>query len=204
MPTLSGMRRRGFPPEAIRSFAEEVGVAKRDSVIDVARLENIAEGLDWLIQRRVGLVNLSLEGPDNSALGRVIGLAADKGMVMVAAAGNAGQPRVAYPAADTHVIAVTAVDAAKRLYRRASYGAEIDFAAPGVDILVPRRRGTGFESGTSFASAIATGLIAHETQSRAISADDIRRRLAARSEDLGEKGRDAHFGWGLMKASGCR
>jgi glutaminyl-tRNA synthetase len=39
MPTLSGMRRRGYTPEAIRNFADQVGVARRENVIDVARLE---------------------------------------------------------------------------------------------------------------------------------------------------------------------
>jgi len=40
MPTISGFRRRGYTPEAIRAFAEEVGVAKRENVIDVALLEH--------------------------------------------------------------------------------------------------------------------------------------------------------------------
>ncbi|RME44252.1 MAG: glutamine--tRNA ligase/YqeY domain fusion protein, partial [Caldilineae bacterium] len=40
MPTLSGMRRRGYTPEAIRNFAERVGVAKKDSVVDIALLEH--------------------------------------------------------------------------------------------------------------------------------------------------------------------
>ncbi len=39
MPTLSGMRRRGYPPTAIREFAERVGIAKRDNVIDLSLLE---------------------------------------------------------------------------------------------------------------------------------------------------------------------
>ena len=39
MPTLSGLRRRGYTPEAIRSFCERIGVAKRDSMVDVALLE---------------------------------------------------------------------------------------------------------------------------------------------------------------------
>ncbi|MDT8415606.1 MAG: glutamine--tRNA ligase/YqeY domain fusion protein [Flavobacteriaceae bacterium] len=39
MPTLSGMRRRGYTPEAIRKFAETVGIAKRDNVIDMSLLE---------------------------------------------------------------------------------------------------------------------------------------------------------------------
>jgi len=40
MPTISGFRRRGYTPESIRSFCEEIGVAKRDSVVDVAMLEH--------------------------------------------------------------------------------------------------------------------------------------------------------------------
>jgi glutaminyl-tRNA synthetase len=40
MPTLSGLRRRGYTPEAIRSFCEEIGVAKANSTIQIARLEN--------------------------------------------------------------------------------------------------------------------------------------------------------------------
>jgi glutaminyl-tRNA synthetase len=40
MPTISGLRRRGFTPESIRNFAEKVGVAKRDNVIDLALLEH--------------------------------------------------------------------------------------------------------------------------------------------------------------------
>jgi glutaminyl-tRNA synthetase len=40
MPTISGLRRRGYPPEAIRAFADRVGVAKRDSVVDLALLEH--------------------------------------------------------------------------------------------------------------------------------------------------------------------
>ena len=40
MPTISGLRRRGYTPKSIRKFAEELGVTKRDSIIDVVRLEN--------------------------------------------------------------------------------------------------------------------------------------------------------------------
>ena len=41
MPTISGMRRRGYPPEAIRSFCDEIGVAKADSLIDMDMLEHV-------------------------------------------------------------------------------------------------------------------------------------------------------------------
>jgi glutaminyl-tRNA synthetase len=54
MPTLSGMRRRGITPEAIRTFIDEVGVAKADSVIDLAFLEHcIRQDLDPRTARRM-------------------------------------------------------------------------------------------------------------------------------------------------------
>jgi glutaminyl-tRNA synthetase len=45
MPTLSGLRRRGVPPEALRDFSERVGLAKRESVVDVALLEHCVRDL---------------------------------------------------------------------------------------------------------------------------------------------------------------
>ena len=40
MPTISGLRRRGYTPESIKHFSDEIGVTKRDTVVDVAKLEN--------------------------------------------------------------------------------------------------------------------------------------------------------------------
>ena len=42
LPTIAGLRRRGYPPEAIRSFCEQIGVARSDSVVDLAFLEHCA------------------------------------------------------------------------------------------------------------------------------------------------------------------
>ena len=58
MPTLSGLRRRGYTPESIRNFAEDVGITKRDSVIDVVRLENsLREELNKKAPRVLGVLN---------------------------------------------------------------------------------------------------------------------------------------------------
>jgi glutaminyl-tRNA synthetase len=52
MPTLTGMRRRGYTPEAIRSFCEKIGVAKKDSMVDVALLEHaIRDDLNQKVKR---------------------------------------------------------------------------------------------------------------------------------------------------------
>ena len=56
MPTISGMRRRGFPPEAIRAFCERIGVNKRDSMVDVALLEHcVRERLNDIAPRIMGV-----------------------------------------------------------------------------------------------------------------------------------------------------
>lgn len=58
MPTLSGLRRRGVPPEAIRTFCERIGVARRDSVVDMALLEHcIREDLNRTAPRVMAVLN---------------------------------------------------------------------------------------------------------------------------------------------------
>ncbi len=58
MPTLSGMRRRGFTPESIRKFMDEVGVAKRDNVMEITKLESILRNdLNKHSQRRMAVLN---------------------------------------------------------------------------------------------------------------------------------------------------
>ncbi|MBE0638160.1 MAG: glutamine--tRNA ligase/YqeY domain fusion protein [Bacteroidales bacterium] len=70
MPTISGLRRRGYTPESLRVFAEKVGVAKRDNVIDVALLEySIREDLNrssWRVMAVLNPVKLIITNyPDN-------------------------------------------------------------------------------------------------------------------------------------------
>lgn len=58
MPTISGLKRRGYSPESILNFAEDVGVTKRDSIIDVVRLENaLREDLNKRAPRVLGVLN---------------------------------------------------------------------------------------------------------------------------------------------------
>ena len=57
MPTLSGLRRRGYTPEAIRNFCERIGVAKRNSVVDIAMLEHcLREDLNQRAPRMMGVL----------------------------------------------------------------------------------------------------------------------------------------------------
>jgi len=57
LPTLSGLRRRGVPPESIRVFCDRIGVAKRDSVVDMAMLEHcVRENLNLTAPRRMAVL----------------------------------------------------------------------------------------------------------------------------------------------------
>ncbi len=58
MPTLAGLRRRGYTPEAIRAFCERIGVAKRENIVDIANLEHaIREDLNVRAPRVMGVLN---------------------------------------------------------------------------------------------------------------------------------------------------
>jgi glutaminyl-tRNA synthetase len=72
IPTLAGMRRRGFTPEAIRNFCERIGVAKNDSVIDMALLENsIREDLNERAPRVMAVLHPLRVVIDNYPEGQV-------------------------------------------------------------------------------------------------------------------------------------
>ena len=72
MPTLAGMRRRGFPPGAIRNFCERIGMAKRDNVVDVALLEHcVREELNQRAPRVMGVLRPLRVVIDNYPEGQV-------------------------------------------------------------------------------------------------------------------------------------
>jgi glutaminyl-tRNA synthetase len=58
MPTVSGLRRRGYTPESIKNFSDEIGVTKRDAIVDVAKLENaLREDLNKKAPRVMGVLD---------------------------------------------------------------------------------------------------------------------------------------------------
>ena len=102
---------------------------------------------------------MSFAGPRDPSLERALKAAHDKGIVLIAAAGNAGpKSPPLYPGADPNVIAVTATDVNDKLFTGANRGRYIAVAAPGVDILVPAPDNTyQLTTGTSVASAEVSG-----------------------------------------------
>jgi len=169
---------------------------------DASDVYTLVRGLDYLVSRKVDVINLSLAGPDNKVLERSVARASEADVLLVAAAGNEG-PRAGpvFPAAYPSVLAVTAVDRNKKPYRRAGQGEHIDIAAPGVDVWTAASiSGARLKTGTSFAapfvSAAAAAWRAGLPDAKAAEAMEALTRAA---EDLGNPGKDHVFGWGLIR-----
>jgi hypothetical protein len=164
---------------------------------------NILKGLDWAVANGARVINMSFAGPPDPALHRSLVAAHKKGIVLVAAAGNAGpKSPPLYPAADPDVIAVTATDADDKLFAQSNRGHYIAVAAPGTQILVAIP-GSGYEvsSGTSYSAAEVSGIVALMLERRQdLSPNKVRDILLATAKDLGPKGRDVMFGAGLADA----
>jgi subtilisin family serine protease len=144
---------------------------------------------------------MSLSGPPNAVLQAAITRATQAGHVIVAAVGNAGPAAPPlYPAAYPEVLAVTAVDSARRIYRRANRGVHVEFSAPGVDVPAAAAQGIAAYSGTSFASPYVAALTAldHRRPDQQ-AATQIRQSLRTNAIDLGVPGRDAIYGFGLAR-----
>jgi len=162
---------------------------------------NIIRGLDYAIAHNAKIVNMSFAGPQDPALAQELQVAREKGILIVAAAGNAGpQSPPLYPGADPNVLAVTATDAHDGLFSGANQGDYIALAAPGVNVLVPAPNAkVQYTTGTSVASANVSGvaaLLLAEAPSR--SPEDIRDILVRTAKHLGAPGTNPQFGAGLV------
>jgi subtilisin family serine protease len=167
----------------------------------LSEARDLVRALDWLMKRRVPVINMSLAGPPNEVLKAAIKRAVDAGHLIVAAVGNGGpaSPPL-YPAAYDGVIAVTAVDGGQHVYRRANRGTHVQLAAMGVDVLAAAPAGTTTYSGTSFASPYVAALAAMEYRSLdPQKAHAVKESLRDNAQDLGPPGRDEVYGFGLAR-----
>jgi len=193
-----GQGLEGFAPNA-ELFAASA-FYRRNDYDEGATTISLAKSIDWLIGENVDVINMSLAGPPNAILEKVLKTAQEKGIMVVAAAGNAGpaSPPL-YPAAYDGVIAVTAVDGDNQVYRWANQGEHLDFAALGVSVPTVRSTGGfGMETGTSIATAYITAALAREKVEFGRDASHAVEALSQVAVDLGETGRDPVFGYGLL------
>jgi serine protease len=192
--------------------------------------EVIARGIRFAARRGAKVINLSLNfGPavTREQIPEVLSAldyANRRGSLVVAAAGNSGAAEVAYPALAPHVLAVGATTENGCLASFSNHGVGIDLVAPGGGSdasldgdpnCTARRYGrpiyqttsrAAFDLiGTSMATAhvsataalaIASGVLGVKPGPRA-----LERQLLRTARDLGERGYDARYGWGLLNAA---
>ena len=184
---------------AIRAFAP---TGKTDESTSLAILKSV----DWAVSNGARVINMSFAGPRDPELALAFAAAAKKGVVLVAAAGNAGpKSPPLYPAADPNVIAVTATDPEDKLFVQSSRGPHIAVAAPGVHIIAPAPSDTyQIMTGTSVAAAQVSGIVALLLEAKpGLTPQAVRKALLSTARDLGPKGRDDQFGAGLADAYGA-
>jgi hypothetical protein len=196
---------------AIASHGQLLGVAPDVKIIAICAFSGtvqptsstikIIKGLDYAIQRGARIVNMSFAGPADPALSQALQISREKGILVIAAAGNAGpKSPPLYPGADPNVMAVTATDENDHLFSGANQGKYITIAAPGVDVLVPAPDGgvqltTGTSVATANVSGVAALLIAHKPS---LKPEEIRAVLVATAKHLGVRGINPQFGAGLV------
>ncbi len=166
-----------------------------------ATTQNIIAGIDWAIAKGARVINMSFAGPYDPLLQLALKKARDKGVVLIAAAGNMGpKSPPLYPAADENVIAVTAVDENDKLMPQANQGPHVALAAPGVNVLEAAPRATyNFTTGTSVAAAHVSGVAALIIERNpSIDPAALEEVLFSTARDLGAPGRDSLFGYGLV------
>jgi thermitase len=177
----------------------------------VGLTSDVANCITWTHSKGVKVISMSLGGGQSTTLQTAVANAwengSSTGSVLVAAAGNDGDSTVSYPAGYAQVVSVAATDHNDSKASFSNANADVEVAAPGVDVLSTIPGGQYFElSGTSMATPHASGVAGVLWQLFPTdTAAGIRSRLSSAVDDLGPAGRDPSFGFGrvnLCKAAG--
>ena len=163
---------------------------------------DLIEGIYYAANNGAHIINMSWGVETNNNIYKtVLEYASSKGVVMVAASGNAASKKFHYPAADKNVISVGATDNQLSLASYSNYGQEIDVVAPGTAFTTLNNGSYGTMNGTSFASPMVAGVIAlYLSKNKNATISNLKDMLFASTKDLGNVGRDIYFGYGLIDA----
>lgn len=160
----------------------------------------IANGIIWATDNGAKVINMSLGGSTRSTtLERAVNYAWNKGVVVVAAAGNSANPSKTYPAAYTNAIAVAATNNKDQRASFSSYGAKwVDVSAPGENIFstfpnhsykINKSLGYDFASGTSMATPMTSAVAALIwSTSYGTSVSQVRARLESTADRISGTG----------------
>ncbi|MEU7995701.1 type VII secretion-associated serine protease mycosin [Micromonospora sp. NPDC049060] len=185
----------GIAPEAkvlpiMSSSADNLGDA-----------DDLALGIEFAISEGADVISVSSGGNTSPRLTQAVKKALASNIVVVAGAGNIPNDRtVAYPAREPGVIAVGGIDQAGQHAAISTTGAEVDLAAPAVDIYSTSVGGKYRKAtGTSGATAIVAGAVALiRSKYPYLPASEVAHRLTATAIDKGPPGRDDEYGHGVI------
>ncbi len=164
-------------------------------------VDSVASAFGWLARERVAVINVSLVGPRNALLERVVTMLVARGHVIVAAVGNDGPAAPPlYPSAYEGVVGVTGVDARHRVLIEAGRGKHVDFAALGAQVSAATQAPDRYSEvrGTSFAAPAVAALLAEIREPDAARRAQLLSKLAEVAQDLGKPGRDDIYGAGEL------
>jgi subtilisin len=169
----------------------------------IGSMTDLIKGIEWAISRRMQILNISISGTKiiPPALAQVIKAAVSRGIIVVAAAGNAGEgDTVGVPARMPSVLSVAAINKENQREWYSSTG-KVDIAAPGSKILSTYSlKRYAVLSGTSMATAHVTGALAiFKRAYPGLSSLELKKLLLQRAIDLPPKGVDPWTGAGLVQ-----
>ncbi|MDE5413999.1 S8 family peptidase [Alkalihalobacterium chitinilyticum] len=163
-------------------------------------LSSIIQGIEWSVSQNMDIVNMSLGTSSGStSLRQAVDNAYNRGLLLIAAAGNTGTSGIMFPAAYNSVMAVGAVDSNNNRASFSTYGSQMEIVAPGVSVLSTYTSNRYVSlNGTSMATPHVAGVAALvKAQYPWASNGQIRQRLRDTATPLGNS---SFYGSGLVNA----
>ncbi|MGE8001263.1 S8 family peptidase [Lysinibacillus sp. NPDC093190] len=165
----------------------------------------IAQGILYAIEQGADVINMSLGlYKDSTLLKEAVQKAIEKGVTIVAAAGNETTDNYLFPASYEGVIGVGSTNDRNELSDYSNYGPSVDVVAPGEGVystFYDEKKGSSFkvDSGTSMASPVVAGIASLlKSKYPNLKPHEIEAILEMTAKDLGKKGYDLTFGHGLV------